>query len=206
MKDATQIKAIIFDFGRVISAQKPDSLFRAYEKELGLDPDTLNQIMFDSQAWQDALVGIITAKQFWDLIGPDLGLDSREKIDAFHRRYHADESINEGVLDLIQKLHDRYKLVVLSNNPPGLDEWLSDWRIHHFFDVVFCSGEEGVIKPNPESYNSTLSRLNVLPEEAVFIDDTVGHVNAAQSLGIHGILFSNAEQLKLELETLLALR
>ena len=205
MKDATQIRAIIFDFGRVISAQKPDSLFRAYEKELGLIPATINQIMFESQAWQDALIGIITAKQFWYLIGPDLGLDSREKIDAFRRRYYADESINEGVLDLIQQLHGRYKLAVLSNNPPRLDKWLSDWGIYHLFDVVFCSGDEGVVKPNPDAYNSTLSRLNVSPEEVVFIDDTIGHINAAHSLGIHGIIFSNAEQLKLELETLLAL-
>ena len=204
MKDATQIKAVIFDFGRVISAQKPDSLFRAYETELGLAPDTINQIMFDSQAWQDSLVGIITAKQFWHLIGPDLGLDSREKIDAFRIRYHADELINEGVLNLIQKLHGRYKLAVLSNNPPGLTKWLFDWGICHLFDVVFCSGDEGVIKPNLEAYNSTLNRLNVSPHEAVFIDDTIGHVKAAQSMGIHGLLFKNAEKLDRELAELLS--
>ena len=51
------IKAIIFDFGRVITAQKPRSLFRSYETELGLDPDTINPIMFESQAWQDTLLG-----------------------------------------------------------------------------------------------------------------------------------------------------
>jgi putative hydrolase of the HAD superfamily len=44
------IKAIIFDFGRVISAQKPISLFRRYEDDMGLTPGTLNTIMFDSRA------------------------------------------------------------------------------------------------------------------------------------------------------------
>ena len=42
------IEAIIFDFGRVISVQKPMSLFLGYEEELGLEPSTINPIMFGS--------------------------------------------------------------------------------------------------------------------------------------------------------------
>jgi putative hydrolase of the HAD superfamily len=196
------IKAVIFDFGRVISSQKPVSLFRAYEDDLGLAPGTINQIMFESQAWRDALIGRISAEEFWYMIGPALGLESREKIDGFHRRYHADESIDRGVLTLIRQLHGRYKLAVLSNSPPGLAAWLSDWGILDLFDVVYCSADEGMVKPQPAVYYSTLKRLGTLPHEAVFIDDTIGHVKAAQSLGIHGILFTESEQLKLDLNRL----
>ena len=96
-------------------------------------------------------------------------------------------------------------MAVLSNSPTGLRDWLSDWKILDLFDVVFCSGDEGVVKPQQEAYESTLNRLNVLPHEAVFVDDTIGHVKAAQSLGIHGIEFTNAEQLNMELSYLLAL-
>ena len=206
MEEDIRIKAVIFDFGRVISFQKPDSLFRAYEEELELAPGTINQIMFESQAWQDALIGRISAKDFWHMIGPALGLASREKIDDFHRRYHADESIDRGVLSIIRQLHGRYKLAVLSNSPPDLDEWLSDWGILDLFDVVYCSGDEGMIKPDPVVYNSTLNRLGILPHEAVFIDDTIGHVKAAQSLSIHGILFTESEQLKLDLNRLLTMQ
>ena len=198
-----QIKAVIFDFGRVISAQKPAALFHAYEAELGLARDTINRIMFESRAWQDALIGRLSAKEFWYAIGPALGLETRERIDGFRRRYHADEAINGEVLSLIEKLHGRYKLAVLSNNPPGLAEWLSAWGIFDLFDVVYCSGDEGMIKPDPAVYSATLNRLGVLPREAVFIDDTAGHVKAARSLGIHGIEFSNARQLARELDRLL---
>ncbi len=111
------IKAVVFDFGRVISSQKPVSLFRAYEDDLGLAPGTINDIMFESQAWQDALIGRISAQEFWHRIGPALGLDSLEMIDIFREHYHADESIDRGVLDLIRQLHGRYKLAVLSNYP-----------------------------------------------------------------------------------------
>ena len=199
------IKAVIFDFGRVTSAQKPIALFRAYEEALDLEPDTINRIMFESRAWQDAMIGRISATDFWQRIGPELGLESHEKIDDFRRRYHADESIDRDVLRLIRQLHGRYKLAVLSNAPAGLADWLSDWGILDLFDVVYCSGDEGRVKPDPAAYNSTLNRLGILPQESVFIDDTIGHVEAAQSLGLFGIRFTNARQLELDLNRLLTI-
>jgi epoxide hydrolase-like predicted phosphatase len=198
------IKAIIFDFGRVISAQKPLSLFHRYEDELGLEPGTINSVMFDSQAWQKALVGRKTVEEFWYEIGPELGLNSREEIDAFRNRYWADENINTNVLKLIQKLHGHYRLAVLSNAPPGLSQWLADWRILDLFDLVFCSGDEGVVKPDAMPFEVTLEKLGVQPGEAVFIDDTTENVEAARKLGLHGILFTTAEELEKELNLLLS--
>jgi len=197
------IKAIIFDFGRVISGQKPLSLFRNYEDELGLEPGTINSIMFDSEAWQDALVGRKTVEEFWHEIGPELGLNSVDEVDAFRHRYRADEEINQGVLDLIHRLHGNYKLAVLSNSPPGLSKWLADWNMLNFFKVVFCSGDEGMAKPDPEAFELTLERLGLKPNEAVFIDDTREHVEAARKLGLQGILFTTAEKLEEELGDLL---
>ncbi|MCJ7775857.1 MAG: HAD family phosphatase [Desulfobulbaceae bacterium] len=190
------IKAIIFDFGRVITVQKPLSLFRSYEIELGLNPDTINSIMFDSQAWQDALLGRKTTEEFWHLIGPELGLNTADEVNRFLRRYHADEAINEAVLDLIRKLCGRYKLAILSNAPPDLTRWLADWEMRDLFEVVFCSGDEGMIKPDPAAFKLTLERLGVEPGEAVFIDDTPENVEAARKLGIQGIIFTTVAALK----------
>ena len=198
------IRAIIFDFGRVISAPKPSSLFRRYEEELGLKPDTINAIMFDSQAWQDALLGLKTADEFWQAIGPELGLRSApEEVEAFRRRYHGDEAINPGVEDLLRHLHGHYRLAVLSNNPPGLGQWLDDWGIHELFDVVFCSGDEGLVKPHAAAFQTVVQRLGVKPEEAVFIDDAMEHVLAGRTLGLHGVLFTTVEALAEELSGLL---
>ena len=197
------IDAVIFDFGRVISSQKPPSLFRSYEKSLELARNTINQIMFESRAWQDALVGKLTAEEFWYAIGPELGLDTREEIDAFRRRYYNDESINQDVLSLIKNLNGRFKLAVLSNHPRGLVDWLDDWGIRHFFDVVYCSGDEGRAKPDAAVYHTTLTRLGVPPCDSVFIDDTAGHVEAAQQIGMHGIVFYDADMLKHDLRAII---
>lgn len=197
------IRAVIFDFGRVISAQKPRALFRSYEADLGLPPGSINRVMFESAAWEDALLGRKTERVFWEEVGPALGLETADQIAAFRRRYRADEAVNDQVLALIRRLHGRYKLAVLSNAPRGLIEWLRDWGILDLFDVVFVSGVEGVVKPDPAAFHLTLERLGVAPEEAVFIDDTPGHVEAARALGLRAVRFTTAEALSAELADLL---
>ena len=199
------IKAIIFDFGRVISTQKPMSLFRGYEKEMGLAPGVLNATMFGHPIWEQVLVGRKTVDEYWGEIGPLVGLHAPEAVAAFRRRYHADEAINEGVLNLVRTLHGQYKLAVLSNAPPGLVRWLDEWSIKGLFDVVFCSGDEGVAKPDPVAFERTLERLGVAPQEAIFIDDSPRHVAAARALGVHAIHFTTADALEEQLAELLAL-
>jgi len=198
------IKAVIFDFGRVISAQKPPSLFRRYEEGLGLAPGALNRVMFDSPAWEEVLVGRRTLDDYWREIGPALNLHTEAERAVFRRRYHADEALNEDVVALIRRLHGRYRLAVLSNSPPGLARWLQEWGILDLFDFVFCSGDEGVAKPDPVAFELTLARLGVSPQEAVFIDDSPGHVDAARALGLHAVLFTTAAALANALDPLLA--
>jgi len=191
----TDIRAIIFDFGRVISAQKPPSLFRRYEQELELPPGQLNRIMYGSPAWEETLLGRRSLDDYWREIGPQLGLHTAGEIQDFRQRYFSDEAPNPGVRQLLDQLHGRYKLAVLSNAPRGLSKWLADWGILSLFDVVVCSGEEGVAKPDPTIYRLALDRLGVEPGEAVFVDDSRGHVAAARELGIHAIHFTTAAAL-----------
>lgn len=185
------IKAMIFDFGRVISAAKPLALFHGYEDELGLGRDTINRLMFESDQWQQALVGKMTMSQFWQAIGPSLKLYSAAAVTLFQNRYYADEKINPEILQLLKRLRSSYQLAILSNHPMGLRAWLQDWDINGLFEVVFCSGDEGIAKPDPQAYWITLERLGVKAAEAVFIDDTPGHVETARALGLHGLVFSD---------------
>jgi putative hydrolase of the HAD superfamily len=43
---------------------------------------------------------------------------------------------------------------------------------------MFCSGDEGIAKPDPKAFELTPERLGVKPDEAVFVDDTREHVKA----------------------------
>jgi len=69
--------------------------------------------------------------------------------------------------------------------------------------TLVCSGDEGVTKPDPAILELTLTRLGIVPEEGVFIDDHLGHVEAATEMGLHGIRYTTVDALTTELDDLL---
>ncbi|HBK70468.1 MAG TPA: HAD family hydrolase [Flavobacteriaceae bacterium] len=71
--------------------------------------------------------------------------------------------------------------------------------LQHFKGIV-VSGEEKTRKPFTKIYEIILDRYNINPEKAIFIDDNLENIITAKSLGIHGIHFKNASQLKTDLE------
>ncbi len=75
-----------------------------------------------------------------------------------------------------------------------------DW-----FNGIVVSGQERLIKPDPQIYQLLLDRYRVDAAEAVFIDDSPTNVAAANELGMHGIHFRSPEALRLELASLLLL-
>ncbi len=189
------IGSLLFDFGRVISAPKPAELFHTYEHDLGLHSGTINRIMFDSPLWEQALVGELQMEEYWRAIGAELNLDSPESIEAFRTRYYSDEKINHEVVSLIKTLEGRCRMGIVSNHPPGLQEWLAEWQLPALFETVVCSGEVGVAKPDEEIFRIALERLGLDPADLLFIDDTEEHVLAARSLGMNGHHFINATAL-----------
>ena len=196
------IRALLFDFGRVISAPKPSHLFRSYERDLGLRKGSINRIMFDSSLWEQALIGELQMKEYWRAIGPELNLDSPDRVEAFRQRYYSDEKINQEVVDLITTLTGRCRLGIVSNHPPGLEEWLAEWHILGLFDTVVSSGEVGVAKPDRKIFRIALERLGIEPSEALFIDDAEEHVQAARSMGMTVHHFSTAGALTAQLQEL----
>jgi epoxide hydrolase-like predicted phosphatase len=61
------------------------------------------------------------------------------------------------------------------------------------------------VKPDPRIYQLALERLGAKPEEAVFLDDFRRNVEAARSIGMAAIHFTQPEQSLDELKELLRL-
>ena len=59
------------------------------------------------------------------------------------------------------------------------------------------------VKPKPAIYEYLLNKYHLKAEESVFFDDREVNVNAANALGIHGIVFSSYEQARDDLEHLI---
>jgi putative hydrolase of the HAD superfamily len=57
-----------------------------------------------------------------------------------------------------------------------------------------------MLKPNLDIYHEILGKFNLVPEETLFIDDSLPNIEAAKSLGIQVIHLPNYKELKEKLK------
>ena len=69
-------------------------------------------------------------------------------------------------------------------------------------DGYFMSFQVHKCKPDPAYYQELLDTYEITPERAVFLDDREENIQAARSLGIHGIVYKSQEQGRQELAKL----
>ncbi len=110
----------------------------------------------------------------------------------------------DDVVEILEELKRRdTPLFALSNW--SAETFLAQPRRFPFlgwFRDIVVSGREGVIKPDPRIFEILLSRNSIAPDCAVFVDDNPTNAAAATSLGIHGIAFKSAPELRAELSGL----
>lgn len=112
----------------------------------------------------------------------------------------ADELTNHTSLDadapvVLERLHERYKLGLISNF--GIPEcaWrlLERFRLKGFFDVVIISAEVNRRKPSPEIFEMGLKALGVEASKAVFVGDRLDlDVAGPRSVGMRTILIKRS--------------
>ena len=110
-----------------------------------------------------------------------------------------------GSVEILKELKEkgRQKLYALTNWNSSLFEIaLVRHDFLHWFDGRMVSGEEGTRKPFREFYERLLDRYELEPSRAVFVDDSLRNIRAAESLGITCIHFRDAVQLREDLEHL----
>ena len=192
-----KIDAVLFDFGGVFTAS-PFSTIEAAGAELGLPVDQFAQIMFGpyekdtDHPWHRLERGEISlddAAEKIRVLGKDQGIDF-DPLKVLFSIGGGDGEQNPLVDRVRQLKRDGYQTAIITNN---IAEFKDFWRtlipVDELFDLVVDSSTEGVRKPDPEMFRLALSRLgDIPPERSVFLDDYESNVNAAVSLGIHGIL------------------
>jgi len=189
------IRAVIFDWGGVFAPLTFFKHTREWEERLGLVEGTLNQVLW-GRKWKQLEIGAISPEAFDEHVAQGLGLPDREAVHQFYRAYYADDHLDHRVLDAAQALRGRYRVALLTNAFPDharlvQERYGFDPRAE--FDLYVNSAEVGLAKPDPAIYRLVLDRLGIAPGEAVFLDDMVRNTDAAGALGIHAIVFTDAE-------------
>lgn len=91
--------------------------------------------------------------------------------------------INEA-LPILEKLHERYPMMLVSNFYGNIDEVLRDYGIRHLFKGIIESAVVGVRKPNPTLFRLGVDALEMTPDEVLVVGDSLRKdIEPAESLG-----------------------
>ena len=115
----------------------------------------------------------------------------REMLDYLHdnfRKYYRTQYF-PCVEDVLAELSSKYKVALLSNTMSDQPKiLLREAGFDKYFDVIYCSRELGVRKPNPAIFDIVLRELGVHPVSAVHVGDSVeADMHGARDSGITGI-------------------
>lgn len=106
-----------------------------------------------------------------------------------------------GMREVINKLKDNgYEIYGLTNwSMETFPEAREHFGILQMIDRYVVSGAEGLVKPDHRLFRVLLDRYRLKAEECTFIDDNADNVAAAKALGMTGIVFTGAEELRKQL-------
>ena len=110
---------------------------------------------------------------------------------------------NDELLNFILEKRNQYKTAMLSNVSAVIWNYYTPEQMEKYFDRVVLSYQEAIAKPDPRIYQLVCKRLGVEPSECVFADDNEVNVDAANKIGMHGIVFTSNGDYFAKLEEIL---
>jgi putative hydrolase of the HAD superfamily len=190
-KTGTDIRAVLFDFGGVISSS-PFESFERLEVERNLPPGfirTVNATNPDTNAWaqlERSEIDIDAFVALWSAEAQALGheVDAREVLARL-----AGQIRSEMVAAIATCRTAGLKTACLTNNFGALDAAQSPevLAVYELFDAILESRVLGFRKPDLRFYEKACEALGVAPPEAVFLDDLGINLKPARVMGMHTI-------------------
>jgi 2-haloacid dehalogenase len=196
------IAAVVFDLGGVLIDWDPRYLYRELiedeaEMEHFLATVTTpewNRAQDAGRPWAEAVEELARRHP-----------ERRELIEAYRERWH--DTLGDAIQPTVEVLDELrgtgVRLFALTN-------WSGEtfpvarprFPFLEWFEGIVVSGDERLIKPDPQIFRVLIERYGVDPETTVFIDDAADNVAAARNLGFMAIRFVDAPTLRADLRRL----
>ena len=194
-----KIDTIIFDFGGVLVDWNPHYLYDSYFGDTREAGYFLANIC--TPAWNAQMDG---GKPFAEGIAEKI--TEHPEYEKEIRMYWTDwkqmmGNQIDGMQELLQDLKtEGYHIYGLSNwSAETFYQIRPKYPIFDLLEGFVLSGDEKCLKPEPQIYTILLDRYHIEPDTALFFDDNLANVEGAKAVGIHGIQFVSAEQIRKEL-------
>jgi putative hydrolase of the HAD superfamily len=188
------IKHIIFDLGGVILNIDYQLTSKAF-KQLGVNNfDELYSQKEQIQLFDELETGKIDNTAFFDRFNVLLNTSlSHQQIEVAWNAMLLDWPIRR--LQILQQLQNQFDLFLLSNTnsiheaafTKSLEQTHGLSSIALFFDKAYFSHRLGLRKPDTRTFEHILQKHQLNPSKTLFIDDSIQHINAADSIGIKTI-------------------
>ena len=185
--------AIIFDLGGVIINLDYQLTIEAFKK-LGIDNfEEMYTQAKQNNLFDDFETGKISSQHFINSLLPFLpsGTSANKVVHAWNAMIL---DFPKKRLELLDQLNSKYRVFLLSNTNDihlqAVNRSLAnttDRKLDSYFEKVYLSHEVKLRKPHKEIFELVCSEQNLNPATTLFIDDTIGHVNGANSIGLQGI-------------------
>lgn len=194
----TSIKLIFFDLGSVLVEVNIEKFYHRMANRLQL---RVGQVIEMANTFGPTMrefnLGTISPQEFFRRT---LAQSNSITFFEFKDMYvHIFEPI-PAMVAMLRWLKNRVRLSLISNT-----DVLHYEQIYHSYDFMdwfenpIPSYQVRLLKPGPEIFQYALGRVKLRPDETLFIDDKLENVDGARAVGMNGIHFSNAEQLKFDL-------
>ena len=196
------INAVIFDIGRVLTGYSWEEYLRSLVPEEKAYRAVENAV-FLNPAWAEHDKGLMTEEEeILDFVSAAPEYEA-EILKVYENLGECIQKYSYAVPWVQHLKNQGLRVFALSNWPKHIYEQREDkLDFLELMDGYILSYREKMTKPDPAVFQLLLDRYQICPEEAVFIDDTLVNIHAAEKLGIHGIHFQSLEQAKEELEKL----
>ena len=192
---------LLVDFGGVLTTNVFDS-FRAFCEAEGLDPQTVIRLFREDPAALGELRrlerGEATEEEFAERFAPMLGVESDGLVD----RLFAGMAPDEAMIDAVRTARATGIRTGLISNSWGAGRY-DRAAFPELFDGVVISGEVGLHKPEPEIFRLGAERVDLPPEDCVFVDDLRENCAGAEAVGMTAVLHRGSDTTLPELERLL---
>ncbi|MDR0267699.1 HAD family hydrolase [Paenibacillus sp.] len=116
-------------------------------------------------------------KESWRRGLSQFGVEDEELAQQLAQKFGAERRLRplvyEETYQVLHELKGNYKLLLLTNGCPGLQQEKLDGvpELSPYFDEIIISGSFGKGKPDKSIFDHALSRLGITPHEAVMVGD-----------------------------------
>ena len=197
------ITTVLWDVGGVLLTNGWDRKGRAAVlAQFGLDRDTFEERHeMSNDAWEKGLIPVEEYLKKTVFFEPRNFLPA----DFLAAMKAQSQVLEDSALGILENLAASESLFIgmVNNEARELNDYrLDKFSLRKYFRVFLSSCYVGLRKPHPEIFKMALDVIQKDADSVVFVDDRSGNVDAANSIGIHGIRYQGAELLKAEFEKL----